>query len=126
MMFDAIKERIDIDGYLDISCKEIGINDWMSLAGFLVELDTAFSDSLEPKIRGMIICCMYGLRLNPVDYVLLYLRLENAVRLLSSGRCPVTCPEDEGSRAVSWALTTLWHMTHRTEIEFAAKRHFGI
>ena len=126
LMFDVSRKNIDIDEYLDISCEQLEIKDWMSLAGFLVELDRTHSDSLDPKIRGMVISCMRGLKFNPVDYVLMYLRQENAVRLLSSGIHPATCPEDENSHAVAWALTTFWHRTRRSELEFVAKRHFGI
>ena len=126
-VFEATRQSVDIEDFLDVVCEDQNIDDWMSLAGFLLEFDRRNADALEPKIRGCFICCMYGLRFNPADWILMFLRQENAIRLLSTYEpSQEICPEDDGGRACAWALTTFWAQTHRSELEFAAKRHFGI
>ena len=126
--FDATRDSVNLKELLDISCEELGLENWEDLAGFLIYLDRSFSDTVEPKLRGMISAGMRNLVLGPHDWILIYLRMENAVRLL---RSPCTdrqaCPGHPGEPdALLWALTTFWHTTYRTEIEFAAKRHYGI
>ena len=125
--FEATRHKVNLEDFLDVVCEDQDIDDWMSLAGFLLEFDRRNADALEPKIRGCFIGCMYGLRFNPADWILMFLRQENAIRLLSTYESSQEiCPETDGGRACAWALTTFWAQTHRSELEFAAKRHFGI
>ena len=126
-LIDSTSEACDIDGFLSAACQELNLRDWQSLAGFLLHLDDAFTDAVEPKIRGCSICRMENLRFGPQDWVLIYLRQENAsFGLRSPELSKAICPETEVGRAVSWALTTFWHTNRRTEVERVSKRHFGI
>ena len=126
--FETTKENIDLDELLDISCEELRLDTWEDLAGFLIYLDRSFSDTVEPKLRGIFSAGMKNLVLGSHDWILIYLRMENAARLLQvpQHRNEVCPGHPTESDAVLWALTTFWHKTYRNEIEFAAKRNFGI
>lgn len=125
LLFKGTCQGVDLKGFLDQACDDLQITDWESLAGFLLDLDRRNEDAVDPMIRGFFVCSMFNLDFKHM--VLIYLRQENAIRLLSA--CEPSqeiCPETDGPRACAWALTTFWHRTRRTELEFVAKRHLGI
>lgn len=126
-LLDRTLVRHDIKEMLSACCDFFGLLTWQELAGFLTAFDDANADTVEPKIRGCFISHMTGLKFSQHDWLLIELRLENAARLLGDPeqRHP-TCAETDEGRAVAWALTTFWRKTRRTELEFAATRHFGI
>ena len=127
-LFDETCNIQDLKELLEIACNQLNLVIWQDLAGFLIHIDRTNSESLDSDIRKSFANINpQGKDDDPVAYLLLFLRMENAIRLLQLPEYAKECPGKLSTNdATLWALTTFWHKTCRNEIEHVAKRHFGI